>query len=315
MEGVNKAARICQLLIGLVYLISGVIKVLEPILFYWEAIPYVQMLGFGPDSSWQLMAKSAVWLAPIEVGLGVGLLLNWRPKVILPIATLLMAFFTGLMIYAWDIGASIDCGCFGALVERSPGEAAVEDAVMLAMLLLAWWRLRGDEVALWSGPWSWTNKVVIGVFAVAIALCGARFFPELERLEESDLQAVVRLIGLSPKGVDVDLSEGKYLVELFSPVCGHCIQAVPKLNAMVADGTLPRIIALTNFAQDSPQIQEFKSRFFPQFEIATISLTDFYRLTYAHGYPRMAYVKDGIVQSVWERDFFPNLQRLQEITR
>ena len=84
---------------------------------------------------------------------------------------------------------------------------------------------------------------------------------------------------------------------------------------MVADGTLPRIIALTNFAQDSPQIQEFKSRFFPQFEIATISLTDFYRLTYAHGYPRMAYVKDGIVQSVWERDFFPNLQRLQEITR
>jgi hypothetical protein len=315
MQGVNKAARVCQLLIGLVYLVSGAIKVWEPVLFYWEAIPYVQMLGFGRDSSWQLVAKSAVWLAPIEVGLGVGLMLNWRPKVILPISTLLMAFFTGLMVYAWDIGASIDCGCFGTLVERSPGEAAVEDAVMLAMLLLAWWRLRDSDMAPWSGPWTWTNKVVVGLFAAALVLCGARFLPELERLEASDLKAGVRLIGLSPKGIDADLSEGKYLIEVFSPLCGHCIDAVPKINAMVEDGSLPRVIAMTNFAQDSPQLQEFKRRFNPQFDIATISLTDFFRLTYAHGYPRLAYIKDGIVQSVWERDFVPNLERLREITR
>ncbi len=315
MEGVNKAARIGQLLIGLVYLVSGFIKVWEPVLFYWEAIPYTQMLGFGRDSSWQLVAKSAVWLGPLEVGLGLGLLFNWRPKIVLPISTLLMAFFTGLMVYAWDIGASVDCGCFGALVERSPGEAAVEDVLMLAMLVLAWWRLRDDEIAPWSGRWPWTNKVVLGLFVGSLVLCGARFLPELERLEASDLTSGVRLIGLSTKGVDVDLAEGKYLIEVFSPLCGHCINAVPKVNAMVEDGTLPRVIALTNFAQDSPQLQEFKRRFAPQFDIATISLTDFYRLTYAHGYPRMAYIKDGVVQSVWERDFIPDLQRLREITR
>ncbi len=317
MEIANKASRVCQILIGVVYIVSGAIKVWEPVLFYWKAIPFTQILGLGPES-WQLAAKAAVVLGPVEVALGLALVLNWRPKFTMPIATLLMAFFTGLMLHAWDLGASIDCGCFGALVERSPGEAAVEDAVMLAMLIFAWWGTRKRVQSLaddGAGIRPWANKAVLGVLTASIVLCGARFFPEVDRLEASDLKAGVRLIGLSPVGVDADLTQGKYLLEIFSPLCGHCIDAVPKVNAMAADEDLPRVVALTNFAQDSPQLIEFKTRFAPQYDIATISKTDFFRLTYAHGYPRLAYIEDGVVLSVWERDFVPTLERLREITR
>lgn len=314
MESVNKTARIFQILIGIVYLVSGAIKTWEPILFYWEAIPYAQLLGFGREH-FQLVAKSAVLLAPFEVGLGVALILNWLPRITLPVATLLMAFFTGLLTYAWKMGASIDCGCFGALVERSPGEAAVEDAVMLSMLALALWRSRSVNALLWTPQRAHFNWLAPGVFAMALAVCGFRFLPEVERLEASDLKADVRLIGLSLQGVDADLQQGEYLIELFSPVCGHCINAVPKINSMAQDESLPRVIALTNFSQESNQLIEFKSRFNPLFDIATVSLTDFYRLTYAHGYPRLAYIKDGVVQSVWERDFMPSIERLREVTR
>ncbi len=314
MEAVNKAARVFQILIGLVYLVSGLIKTWEPILFYWEAIPYTQLLGFGRDH-FQTVAKGAVLLAPFEVGLGVALLFNWRPRITLPIATLLMAFFTGLLVYAWKMGASIDCGCFGALVERSPGEAAVEDTVMLVLLGVALWRLRSGEHAPWTVGGPMGNRLVPVVFVAALAVCAFRFVPEVERLEASDLKAGVRLIGLSPQGIEVDLQQGEYLIELFSPVCGHCINAIPKINAMAQDEALPRVIALTNFSQDSPQLTEFKSRFNPLFDIATVSLTDFYRLTYAHGYPRLAYIKDGVVQTVWERDFMPDVERLREIVR
>jgi hypothetical protein len=319
MEIANKAARVCQILIGFVYIVSGVIKVWEPVLFYWEAIPFTQILGLGPES-WTFAAKAAVVLGPVEMALGLALVLNWRPKFTMPIATLLMVFFTGLMLYAWNIGATIDCGCFGALVERSPGEAAVEDVVMLFMLVFAWWGTRkrveslvDDELG--EGIRPWANKAVLGMLAASLVLCGARFFPEIERLEASDLKSGVRLIGLSLEGTDVDLTQGKYLLEIFSPVCGHCIDAVPKINVMAADGDLPRVVALTNFTQDAPQLIEFKKRFSPQYDIATISKTDYFRLTYAHGYPRLAYIEDGVVQSVWERDFMPTVERLKEFTR
>ena len=154
----------------------------------------------------------------------------------------------------------------------------------------------------------------IAVFVLALVVCGVRFLPEEDRLEASDLKADVRLIGLSLQGVDADLQKGKYLIELFSPMCSHCINAVPKINTMAQDDALPRVIALTSFSKESDQLIEFERRFNPLFDIATVSLTDFYRLTYAHGYPRLAYIEDGVAQSVWERDFMPSLERLREIT-
>ena len=328
MDGVSKAARICQVAMGIVYIIAGAIKVWEPVLFYWESIPYMQILGIGRDN-WESVtaaAKVTTVLGPIEFALGLALLLNWRPHISLPVAAVLMALFTGLMIKAWHMGASIDCGCFGALVERSPGEAAIEDVVMLVILVYSWWGMRrGDGNAQIVAGANWwgiggmpalrqTNGVVLGALAVCVLVWGGRFLPEMERTQLSDLKAGVRLTGLNPKGLEIDLLEGEYLLEVFSPTCGHCMDAVPKLNGMADDPDLPRVIALTSFPQDSPQLAEFKERLQPNFDIATISQTDYYRLTFGHGYPRLAYVKEGVVVSVWERDFMPTISQLKEKT-
>ena len=45
MDGISKAARVGQMIIGVVYIVAGALKTWEPVLFYWEAIPYAQMLG------------------------------------------------------------------------------------------------------------------------------------------------------------------------------------------------------------------------------------------------------------------------------
>ena len=77
MDGVSKAARIGQMAMGIVYLIAGAIKVWEPVLFYWESIPYMQILGIGRDN-WESVtaaAKVTTVLGPIEFALGLALLL------------------------------------------------------------------------------------------------------------------------------------------------------------------------------------------------------------------------------------------------
>ncbi|MXW81533.1 MAG: hypothetical protein F4Z57_21615, partial [Gemmatimonadetes bacterium] len=263
MNGISKAARGGQMIIGVVYLVAGAVKVWEPVLFYWEAIPYAQILGVTEWETASAVAKAALVLGPIEFFLGWALLLNWQPRLCLPVATVLMAAFTALTAKAWHMGASIDCGCFGALVERGPGEAAIEDGVMVVVLLFAWWGMRRSADAApvvdrpnWWGAggapvWPLTSRMVLGSLVVGLAVGGVRFFPELERISQSDLKSGVRLSGLALKGVDVDLMQGEYLIELFSPTCVHCKNAVPKMNVIAQDPQLPRLIALTRFAQDA----------------------------------------------------------------
>ena len=325
MDGISKAARVGQMIIGVVYIVAGAVKVWEPVLFYWEAIPYAQLLGVVEWETASAVAKAALVLGPIEFFLGWALLLNWQPRLCLPVATVLMAAFTALTAKAWHMGASIDCGCFGALVERGPGEAAIEDGAMVAVLLFAWWGMRRSANAApvtgqpnWWGAggapvWPLASRMVLGTLVVGLVVGGVRFFPELERIAQSDLKSGVRLSGLALKGVDVDLMEGEYLIELFSPTCVHCKNAVPKMNVIAQDPQLPRLIALTSFAQDAPQVIDFKKQLQPRFDIATISLTDFRRLTFGHGFPRLAYISDGVVQQVWESNYMPTQARLRKI--
>lgn len=326
MDGISKAARIGQMVIGVVYLVAGASKTWEPVLSYWEAIPHAQMLGIAEWEMASAVAKAAIALGPIEFVLGWALLLNWYPRLCLPVATVLMAAFTALTAKAWHMGASIDCGCFGALLERSPGEAAIEDGAMLAVLLFAWWGMRRSANAApaagrpnWWGAggapvWPLASRMVLSALVVGLAVGSMRFFPELERIQQSDLKSGVRLSGLSLKGVDVDLMQGEYLIELFSPTCVHCQNAVPKMNILAQDPQLPRLIALTKHGLDSPDMVDFKKRLQPRFDIANISQTDFFRLTFGHGYPRLAYIADGVVQQVWESNYMPTQARLRKIT-
>ncbi|MXW78888.1 MAG: hypothetical protein F4Z57_07865 [Gemmatimonadetes bacterium] len=58
---------------------------------------------------------------------------------------------------------------------------------------------------------------------------------------------------------------------------------------------------------------DFKKQLQPRFDIATISQTDFRRLTFGHGFPRLAYIADGVVQQVWESNYMPTQARLRKI--
>lgn len=305
MDVLKKAARISQIIMGLALLVSGLVKVWEPVLFFWEVVPYAQLMQL--TEIWRYVAQVALLMGPFECALGIALLANWRPRLTFPVSVVLMVFFIGLMVAAWKVGATDDCGCFGALVERSPGEAAVEDVVMLSLLLFGWWGARS------RAAWPRAGWLVGGGAVLVLVVGAAQFVPEMERLEKSDLLPGVRLTGLNPKGLEVDLMKGEYLVELMSPRCGHCMASVPKLNLMVAESDLPKVIALNSFPQDSAELGDFIKRLQPRFPIGTISKTDFFRLTVKRGYPRLAYVRDGVVQKVWEYYEFPTVEQIRAV--
>ena len=269
--------------------------------------PYFELLNANREM-WPQLARLTLLLGPLECGLGLALLANWQPRYTLPVATAAMAVFIAVTFYNWQQDAGVNCGCFGALVERTPAEALVEDLVMFALLLVAWKWGTGSRPSQWPHA---QRLVKVGTI-VALLVAGVRFYPEADRVENSDLKAGVRLTGIELRGADIDLGKGEYLVELFSPKCSRCKKAVPKLNKLAQSLDLPPIIALSMFPQDSDAITSFREQMHPKFDIASISTSDWKRLTWNHGWPRLAYVRDGVVERVWEFDGMPSLVQTQE---
>jgi hypothetical protein len=290
---------------GLVFLLSGGIKVWEPVLFFWEAVPHVGLIGLGGYT--RELAQAAILLGPAEWALGLALVCNWRPRLTLPLATALMAFFVVLASLALYRGGGGNCGCFGALIERTPGEALAEDLVMLGLLVFSWRVLLRQQAA----PWRHGRWVVLGGTVLALGVTGLRLLPDLDRLQDSDLRPGVRLAGLKVKGAEVELGRGMHLVELFSPKCTHCMREVPRLNEWSRTEGLPPLIALTGFAEDSEELREFRERLQPLYPTASISSTDFLRLTAGHGYPRLALVREGEIVRVWEYNTMPTIDQLR----
>ena len=304
------AGAVARILMGLIFVVAGVAKSFDPVVFYWEAISYVELLEASREV-WPQLGRLALVLAPLEVLVGAALIVGWRPRVIMPAATAMMVLFIGITALAWQKEAHIDCGCFGALTERTPGEAMVEDVFMLAFLLAAW---RWGTVRWAASSWRPARSVVVGAGALTLGLLVLRFAPESDRISSSDLKPGVRLTGLELKGVDdIDLMEGAYLVELFSPRCIHCKNVVPKLNDWADTPGVPQIVALNEFPQDSPFLTGFIRQMRPRYAIATISGSDFMRLTWRHGYPRLAYIEDGIIQRVWEHNQLPSVSQLKKL--
>jgi thiol-disulfide isomerase/thioredoxin len=308
MSIVIKVARVVQIIMGSVLLVAGLTKIWDPVLFYWEAMPLAQLLGMKPEI-WPKVGRMAQLLGPFECGLGLALICNWRPRLAFPVATVLMAFFAGLTARAWQLGVTANCGCFGALVDRTPGEATIEDTAMLVALIFAWWGTRSVASSVWpQGRW-----VVTAGTVVALVVCGVRFLPEMARLDGSDLQVGVQLSGLDLQGVDIDLETGDYLVELFSPKCGRCRSEVPKLNKWADTPGLPPIVGLHNVESGPEVIAEFKKTLQPRYHIASVSFIDFRRLTWKSGYPRLALLQNGEVKAVWEHFEMPTEEQIKRV--
>jgi len=80
---------------------------------------------------WAVNAAS-VWMAWLEISCGALLLVGAFTRAAAAWLALLLAMFTGLMIYAGITGAGFDCGCFPGEAGHAAGfSRALEDALFL----------------------------------------------------------------------------------------------------------------------------------------------------------------------------------------
>ncbi len=149
--------------LGVVLLVAVAAKVLHPAAFA-SRIAAEGLAGWIPPMA---MAVSALGL---EAGVGTALLLGIRHPALLAVTTLMVALFlfltgrTYVLVLSGAAPPDDGCGCFGTLLERTPGEAFWGDLGLLLLPL---------AMVLWASrpfPWQLPGRRLAATGAVALAV-------------------------------------------------------------------------------------------------------------------------------------------------
>ncbi len=136
---------VIRLLTGILFIFSGLVKAIDPKGLSYKMQEFFEAWatsGFMPKLMHGLsdyaLAFSLVMIT-LEVIVGIGLLLGWRPKLLSWLLLLLMLFFTFLTSYVLFSGKIRACGCFGDCIPITPIQTFTKDIILLvfAIILLA----------------------------------------------------------------------------------------------------------------------------------------------------------------------------------
>lgn len=136
---------ICRILVGLLFIFSGLVKANDPVGFAIKLEEYYDVfamrfsfLAFFFHSDFMLHTThfQAAFLCSLEVSLGIALLLGIAGRLVAWLLLLLILFFTWLTGFSAITGSVQDCGCFGDFIKLTPWQSFDKDLVLLALILV-----------------------------------------------------------------------------------------------------------------------------------------------------------------------------------
>lgn len=278
------AGHLGRVALGLIFLAAGLLKAVDPAEFAHQIQEY-GILGA------RLSAQVAPALIVLELVLAVALLAGVRPRLTGLASIVLLAGFVGIEAYALSIGKAESCGCFGAYVQRTPGQVIAEDVLFAGLAVLALWGLAG-----WPGMSPRRGAAVLmGSLALAVALVLASpslpIDPYVTRLAVGRSVSDLALLEKAPQ-----LSQGRHLVALIDVTDPRAIETASVLNQIVSRPGAPPVLALT------PGSEEEKAAFLwsavPAFDTQNVDRAVLKRLY--RRLPRFFLIESGRVAAIFD---------------
>ena len=131
---------ILRLLVGTVFLFSGLIKLTDPIGFSLTIQAYFQGFAIDFSSLFLELIPYSLWIAisvcVVEVILGMALLLKFKLELAIRALLLLTGFFTLLTLYTLWFGRINSCGCLSNAIPLTPRQSFIKNIFLLLALHL-----------------------------------------------------------------------------------------------------------------------------------------------------------------------------------
>lgn len=127
---------ICRLLVGGLFIFSGLIKLNDPLGFSYKLQEYFSSEVLNLPSLDPYALGISVFVVVLEVVLGVFLLIGYKRKFTVYMLLAMIVFFTFLTFYAAYFEVVKDCGCFGDFLPLKPWESFTKDLILLILILV-----------------------------------------------------------------------------------------------------------------------------------------------------------------------------------
>lgn len=127
--------RFCAVLVGVVFFIAGLLKLMDPVGAGLVVTEYFKFLGLG------FMAPAAkfvgVAMALLETVIGAALISGVWPKLTGIVTGIVLGAFTILTFVLWIKNPPMDCGCFGEAIHLTHGQSLIKNLILCALWAVA----------------------------------------------------------------------------------------------------------------------------------------------------------------------------------
>ena len=129
-----------RLFLGITFIISGMIKLNDPMGFSFKLEDYFAPNVLGLPFLIPFALIFAIFVCIVEVVLGVMLLVGYQKKLTLWSLLAMLIFFGFLTFYSAYFNKVTDCGCFGDAIKFTPWQSFAKDIVLLvaALIIFLW---------------------------------------------------------------------------------------------------------------------------------------------------------------------------------
>ena len=210
-----------KVLLGLVFIVSAVLKVLDMDRFEI----YIYSYHFFSLNFSFIVARLAII---IELVLGIMLITKCLHKLAWWGSMAMLGAYTLLLIYALHLGRTDSCHCFGDFLQFNPKQSLVKNGVLILLFLLVY------KVKEWKTPFRWLIFCLallastITVFAVSPPDNYTAAYQSENNLKEDLFDDLLN----EPPLYSLHLQEGKQVIGIFSTGCEICQMAAQKLSLM-----------------------------------------------------------------------------------
>lgn len=124
--------------VGLLFIVSGIIKVNDPIGTSIKMQEYFEVFSTDIAGFFHVFVPYSlalgVFLSVLEVVLGIAVLINYRMPLTTYTLLIIIVFFTFLTFYSAYFNKVTDCGCFGDAIKLTPWESFSKDVVLIVLI-------------------------------------------------------------------------------------------------------------------------------------------------------------------------------------
>lgn len=178
----NFITQFSRIFVGILFIISGLIKLNDPIGFSFKLEEYFSEPVLNLPFLEPLALAIAVFMVIFEVVLGVMLLIGYQRKFTIWSLLLMILFFTFLTFYSAYFNKVTDCGCFGDALKLTPWESFTKDVVLLLFILILFFNQK------FINP-LFKNKINSGIAVTSLFLCSFMAYWVLNHLPLKDFRA------------------------------------------------------------------------------------------------------------------------------